>query len=259
VAGQWLICDAGTGLRLLGVDWLARNPRANAIHLFLSHTHFDHIQGFPFFAPAFHREVTITVYDPTEQGQMRNRLMGQLVPEYCPVLPQYLSATIESKRFSERMTLSPSLSVEAWQQGHPGVSWGYAFEANGRRVVYATDNELDARLLNPNPLELTDQSQRQFPPELVARYRDADLVIADAQYTTEEYSRRAGWGHARMPTTVDLAIAANVKRLVLFHHDPQHDDGLMDDLVLQARERAANASTHLDVCAAIEGSTLIVD
>jgi ribonuclease BN (tRNA processing enzyme) len=184
--------------------------------------------------------------------------MGQLVPEYCPVLPQYLAATIDSQRFSQTANISSALSVQAWQQPHPGVSWGYAFESQGRRVVYATDNELDAELLNPRPRELTEDEERQFSQHVLARYRDADLVIADAQYTTEEYRRRAGWGHARIATTVDLAVAANVKRLALFHHDPQHDDGLMDDLVLQARARAAQKSTRLEVCAAVEGVTLTV-
>lgn len=257
-AGEWLLCDAGTGLRPLGLDWTKRDRPAKSAHLFLSHTHFDHIQGFAFFAPAFNKDVTITVHDPTERGLMRERLLGQLLPDYCPVMPEHMVATIVSRRFERQMSLTADLSVRAWPQPHPGVSWAYAFESRGRRIIYATDNELDAELLNPNRAELSDDGERQFAPELVERYRDADLVIADAQYTTAEYQRRVGWGHPRIATVVDLAIAANVERLVLSHHDPQHDDSLMDDLVLQARARAAARSSRLEVSAAIEGAVVTV-
>ena len=258
VAGHWLICDAGTGLRPLGLDWLTRDPRPKSFDLFLSHTHFDHIQGFPFFIPAFHDDVTIAVHDPTELGSMRERLMGQLVPDYCPVMPEYIAATIESRPFKHQVALGPDLIVRAWALPHPSVSWAYAFESQGRRIVYATDNELDAQLLNPRPAELSDDTERLFAPDVVAHYADADLLIADAQYTSQEYQRRVGWGHPRLATVVDLAIAANVKQLALFHHDPQHDDELMDHLVLQARERAANKGTRLEVFAAIEGASLTV-
>jgi phosphoribosyl 1,2-cyclic phosphodiesterase len=258
VAGRWILCDAGTGLRALGLDWLERERPAKAIELFLSHTHFDHIQGFTFFAPAFRKDVTITVYDPTEQGSMRDRLLGQLLPEYCPVMPEHIGAKIESRRFKEQLALGTELLVRAWPQPHPAISWAYAFESRGRRIIYATDNELDAQLLNPGAADLSDDSERRFPPELIERYRDADLVIADAQYTSAEYKTRVGWGHPRFATVVDLALAANVKRLALSHHDPQHDDDLLDDLVLQARARAAAKSTRLEVFAAIEGATVTV-
>lgn len=255
---HWILCDAGTGLRPLGLDWFTRQRANKQVQLFLSHTHFDHIQGFAFFGPAFRKDVTITVHDPTDAGVMRNRLLGQLAPEYCPVMPEHMAARIESRRFEQQMTLGADLRVRAWAQPHPGGSWAYSFESHGRRIVYATDNELDAQLLNPNPVELGDDAERQFPPELIERYRDADLVIADAQYTTEEYRTRVGWGHPRIATVVDLALACNVKRLALSHHDPQHDDDRMDDLVLQARARAAASSTRLDVFAAIEGETIVL-
>ena len=259
VDGQWLVCDAGTGLRLLGLDWRERPSPPKQVHLFLSHSHFDHIQGFPFFAPVFHKDVSITIHDPTGHGdQMRERLFGQLVPEYCPVSTEHLAATIESRPFRHRLSLGPELSVQTWEQPHPSVSWGYAFESRGRRVVYATDSELDAQLLGANPTDLSDDQGRQFAPEVLSHYRDADLLIADAQYTTDEYRCRVGWGHPRLATVVDLAIEARVRRLALFHHDPQRDDDQVDQLVLQARNRVAEKRASLDVFAAVEGAEIIV-
>ncbi len=259
VDGQWLICDAGTGLRLLGLDWRKRPLPPKSVHLFLSHSHFDHIQGFPFFAPVFHADVSITLHDPTGRGDlMRERLFGQLVPEYCPVSTEHLAANVASRPFQDSLSLGPQLSVQTWQQPHPGASWGYAFESRGRRVVYATDSELDAELLNSNSAELADDQGRQFAPEVLRHYRDADLLIADSQYTTEEYRRRVGWGHPRLVTVVDLAIEARVRRLALFHHDPQREDDQLDQLVLQARNRVAEKRASLEVFAATEGAEITV-
>ena len=258
-AGHLLICDAGTGLRLLGLDWRDRAAPAKSVHLFLSHSHFDHIQGFPFFAPVFVKDVTITVHDPTgTHDLMRQRLLGQLVPEYCPVSTEYLSATIEAQPLMRTLTLGTDLSVATWEQPHPGGSYGYRFESRGRRVVYATDCELDAQLLNPRPTELTDAESRQFAAAVLNHYRDADLLIADAQYTSDEYKRRVGWGHPRLATVVNLALQARVKRLALFHHDPQRDDQQVTDLVVQARNRVVAAHGTLDVFAAAEGAQISV-
>ena len=222
---HFVICDAGTGLRSLGLDWATRADPPKLVHLFLSHTHFDHIQGFPFFAPVFRKDVTIYLYDPTGRaGSIRDRILGQMVPEYCPVATHDLCATIVAMPFDRHVTIGSKLKVQAFKQAHPGDSWGYAFEAEHKRIIYATDSELDLQLRNPDTHALGPGEERSFAPEVLAFYKDSDLVIADAQYSDEEYETRRGWGHARYITVVDLAIAARVRQLALFHHDPRHSD-----------------------------------
>jgi phosphoribosyl 1,2-cyclic phosphodiesterase len=254
---QFIVCDAGTGLRPLGLDWLHRATHPTDVHLFLSHTHFDHIQGFPFFAPVFQRDVTVFLYDPSGRADSnRDRILGQMAPAYCPVSLRDLAANIVSVPFERRMTLGSDLAVEAVPQVHPGGSWGYAFEHAGMRLVYATDSELDMQLLNAKSDNLGPEDARRFAPEVLALYDNADFVIADAQYSDEEYALRRGWGHARFNTVVDLAIAARVRRLALFHHDPHHTDSEMDQLVEQARARARRREADLEIFAAMEGASI---
>ena len=255
-----VVCDAGTGLRSLGLDWLERPQPQATVHLFLSHTHFDHIQGFPFFAPVFRKDVTINLYDPTGRSDSnRERLLGQMVPEYCPVATHHLAARIDSVPFSHRMNLAAGVSVQALEQDHPGGSWGYAFECEGQRVVYATDSELDAQLLNADSAHIAPEEERIFAPEVLAFFKNADLVVADAQYTDEEYQTRRGWGHARFITVVDLAIAARVRQLALFHHDPRHTDADMDAILKQARERARQRGSDVKIVCAVEGEQITLE
>jgi len=255
--GLTLICDSGTGIRSLGLDWLARSERPLQLHLVLSHTHFDHIQGFPFFAPIFNKDVTLTLHTPkSRRGSVRDRIFGMLVPDYCPVGVRELAAQIVEVPFDRHVKLADNLELEALEQVHPGGSFGYALEHAGKRIVYATDSELDARLLNANSAALSPDDERRFPPEVSQFYENADLVIADAQYTDEEYVTRRGWGHPRFTTVVDLAITARVRRLALFHHDPRRSDADMDAVVEQARKRARSRGASLEIFGAVEGNAL---
>ena len=254
IDGQTVICDAGSGIRMLGIDWVKREPRPREIHLIVSHTHFDHILGFPFFAPLFRKDVTLYLHAPEgQEGSLRERLFGMLVPHYCPVSVRNLAANIIEVPFDQRAKLTDHVVLESVAQDHPGGSFGYALQQNGQRIVYATDSELDARLLNANGAELKPEDERRFAPEVLNFYRDADLVIADAQYTDEEYVSRQGWGHPRFITVVDLAITARARRLALFHHDPRHSDADMDAILAQARRHAARRGAKVEIFAAVEG------
>ena len=260
VGQRLIVCDAGTGLRSLGLDLLQRPRRSTEVHLLLSHTHFDHIQGFPFFAPVFQKDVTIYLYDPTSRADsFRDRILGQMAPAYCPVALRDLAATIETVTFDRRISIGSDLTVDTVKQIHPGASWGYSFEHAGLKLIYATDSELDAQLLNEDGENLGPEAERRFAPEVLAFYREADLVIADAQYTDEEYRSRRGWGHARFNTVVDLAVAARVRRLALFHHDPRHTDAQMDGILEQARERARRHGAKVEIFAALEGAEVSLE
>jgi phosphoribosyl 1,2-cyclic phosphodiesterase len=197
------------------------------------------------------------LHDPAgNSGTLRQRMLGQMVPEYCPVAVRNIRANIISVPFDQSVTIEHGIHVETIKQPHPGGSWGYAFEHAEQRIVYATDSELDALLLDPQSTDFSPRDDRRFPPELLAFFEDTDLLIADAQYTDEEYEVRRGWGHARFSTVVDLAMAARAKQLALFHHDPLHSDAQMDRIVTEARNRAREGSCRLEIFAAEEGSTV---
>jgi phosphoribosyl 1,2-cyclic phosphodiesterase len=169
-----------------------------------------------------------------------------------------LAAQIVEVPFERRTNLSARLQLEAIKQIHPGGSWGYAIRHEGKRIVYATDSELDLQLLDANSITLSADDERHFPAEILQFYDDADLVIADAQYTDEEYVPRRGWGHPRFVTVVDLAVTARVRRLALFHHDPRHSDAEMDQILEQARQRARQRGSDVEIFAAAEGLALEV-
>lgn len=255
-----LICDAGTGLRKLGAELLRRSSPVVA-HLFLSHPHWDHIQGFPFFTPAYVPTTTLYVYCVSGgQERLRELLSGQMQPDYFPVRFSDLGARIERRDLHSGANQVEGVRVSTIPLHHPGTSFGFAFEHDGAKVVYATDNEIDQTFPDPAKVQDDLDAPRPIPAALVEFVRDADLLIADGQYTDEEYPAKAGWGHARATTLVDLAIAADVKQLAIYHHDPQHDDAQVDAMVENCRRRAERlGGAGLQIFGAREGFELRIE
>ncbi len=252
-----LIFDAGTGLRELGVQLQRGPPKPLTLHLFLSHPHWDHIQGFPFFGPAYAQGTTLYVYGPSDDDKNYQLLSGQMSNAYFPVRFSDLGANIVSRSFSGPRVKLDGVTVTAFGQRHPGGSVGFRVDHEGRSVVFATDSELDLLLLDPRVVERDKGALRRLPAELVTAVQGADLLIADAQYTDDEYVQRVGWGHPRATTAVDLAVQAGARRLALTHHDPMHGDRDVEQLVLECRERAeVTHGAELEVFAAREGVTL---
>jgi phosphoribosyl 1,2-cyclic phosphodiesterase len=248
------ICDGGTGLRELGLDLLTRGrPRLEA-HLFFSHMHWDHIQGFPFFVPAYSPSSDLYVYEVAAgEDRVQRLLHGQMRSEYFPVTFADLGARILGGHFEGgRIGIGP-MTVRCLEQIHPGRSFAYSFEAGGRKIVYATDSELDFSIQNRDAADRDPETLRRLPDELLAFVADADLLIADGQYTDEEYPKKIGWGHARANTVADLARQAGVKQCAIFHHDPMHSDALVDDKVRLAKERLERAAHDCVVFGAREG------
>jgi phosphoribosyl 1,2-cyclic phosphodiesterase len=257
VGDRLLICDAGTGLRELGLDLQARGITPIRGHFFFSHTHWDHIQGFPFFSPIYDPANTFTIYgEPGEDNRVHRLLSGQMRAEYFPVDFHQLASTLLKGTLNEDVNDIDGVRVKTWAQPHPGGSVAYSFEAEGAKVVYATDSELDERLLNAEDVERNPAVMRQLPQDLLDFVADADLLIADAQYTDEEYPSHVGWGHARASTTVDLALQGRVRQLALFHHDPMQSDRDMDAKVNTCRDRAAANGSDLVIFGAREGLEL---
>lgn len=155
-------------------------------------------------------------------------------------------------------SLTTSLSAVS-EQRHPGGSYAYSFEKNGHKVVYATDNEIDLTLLDTEQVLRDPKSARLLPPAFVEFCRGADLLIADGQYTDEEYPKYVGWGHARATTVVDLAVAAGVRQLAIYHHDPMQSDRDVESKIEMCRQRASRFNSPLFIFAAREGIELKVD
>jgi phosphoribosyl 1,2-cyclic phosphodiesterase len=236
---ELLVFDGGTGLRLLGKSLLPRVPLT--LHLFFSHVHWDHIQGFPFFAPAFIPGNTIHMYGGAQvAGHLESAMVGQMESPNFPVHLEQLPATL---RFHDLIAgavveLAPDLRVRCAAGNHPGGVLAYRIEHAGRSVVYVTDHE---------PID------GQQPGAIVDLAQGADLLIYDCMYTPEEYRgqkdgiSRVGWGHSTFEVGAALARSADVGELILFHHDPDQSDRDVDDK--EARTRALFAASR----AATEG------
>ncbi len=256
--GVLFVLDAGTGLRELGLELAERDEPLEA-HLLFSHTHWDHIQGFPFFQPAYKTNTRLNVYEiEREHPRFTQLLLGQMRSEYFPFEFSALGSQIVSRSFIQDMTTVDGVRLSVMRQHHPGGSFGHRLEFSGERVVYATDNELDLALLAPDEAVEHPERLRRLPQKLLEFAEGAALLIADAQYSDEEYATHRGWGHSRITTAVDFAIEAKVRRLALFHHDPLHGDREIDHLVALARGRAASLGGQLEVFAAREGASLSI-
>jgi len=256
-----LIFDCGTGARALGAALIASAPQPVRASILLGHTHWDHIQGFPFFAPIFTSGNTISVYAP-EGGHrtLHNTLAGQMEYTYFPVELDQLPATIVAHDLVEGTYEIGGARVLTQYLHHPAITLGYRVEAEGLAVVYLTDHE-----------PFFDQLwQAGAPPGQIASIlhegdrrhalfmRGADLVIHDAQYTPEEYPSKKNWGHSHFAYVVEIAAAAGVRRVALTHHDPGHDDIFLTKLERQARAVAARCGSPIEVFCAYEGCEVVL-
>ncbi len=261
-AGETLIFDCGTGVRLLGAELLAKATKAISASLLLGHTHWDHIQGFPFFAPAFIPGNKIDVYAPKGgQRSLQEILTGQMEFAYFPVELSQLPAIIDYHDLDEGTHTIANTRISTQFLHHPALTLGYRIECDGVVVVYITDHEPFAATLwrsgaEPGHVDsILHEGDRRH-----ARFMaDADLVVHDAQYTPEEYSAKKNWGHSPYDYVVEIAAAAGVRRLALTHHDPTHNDAFLTELEEKAREVARRCGSDIDVFCAYEGYTAVIE
>jgi phosphoribosyl 1,2-cyclic phosphodiesterase len=252
-----LIFDAGTGIRNLGLELTEGSPTPGlSLHLFLSHTHWDHIQGLPFFQPAYLKDTNLTIYgSPRKERFLASILEGLMDFEYFPVGMSSFSADITIREISREPIELGGLRVD-WQEQvyHPGGSVRYRLSANRKKIIYATDVELN-HIFRPAGSSQEHKALAQDYLEFISR---ADLLIADGQYTDEEYEGKVGWGHTSIDLLLDVAAQAQVKQLAVFHHDPQHSDTFLDELWMRNRSRYHAAHKEMDIFWAREGLTLAV-
>jgi phosphoribosyl 1,2-cyclic phosphodiesterase/GAF domain-containing protein len=252
-AGTLVVLDCGTGIHELGQSLTRDGGRVDG-HLLVGHTHWDHIQGLPFFAPLFGPDNVWHVYGPRGlDTSIDHALAGQMQYTYFPVQLLEFDATIEYHDLVEGQFEFDDVVVTTQYLHHPALTLGFRIEADGVTVVYSTDHEPTA---DPAPgadrVEDLDRQEAQH----VTFLRDADLVIHDSQYLAAEFPAKQGWGHSTVEYAVDVATAAGARRLALFHQDPTRTDDQVDALVELARARARASGFAGEVFAAAEGMTI---
>jgi phosphoribosyl 1,2-cyclic phosphodiesterase len=244
--GMRLIFDAGSGIRLLGTDLVEKGP--NQIHIFLTHFHWDHIQGFPFFAPLYDEEDTIKVVGPKQQDiDVQNLFAGQMGPIYFPVPFSVVAAAMEFEHLNAGTYEIGDAVLSVMRVKHPSFVLGYRIEVGGKAICFIPDNEMEGTGYEVG--EGWQQRIRDF-------VGDADLLIHDAMYTEEEYRARAGWGHSTFEQSVRLAEEGGVERLLLFHHDPVRSDDELDVIVSRLRDESLARGSGLELDAAAEGADI---
>lgn len=251
------ICDGGTGLRELGTDLMTRGLKSITGHFLYSHTHWDHIQGFPFFTPAYLPSSTFHVYGTAEGDRRTYELLsGQMRSDYFPVDFGELRSNIVASHLDGGHRVIDGVAVNYFEQHHPGRSWAYSFVKDGVKIVYATDNEIDLTFPHPDGKLHEPEAPRPIPEVFKKFCHGADLLISDGQYFDDEYEKKVGWGHPRATTVVDLALQSEVKQVAIFHHDPMHSDADVDRKIALCKERAAKVNRNLQVFGAREGLEL---
>ena len=247
--GQIIILDAGTGLRLLGQQLLAEfENRPLELTLLLTHTHWDHIQGLPFFLPVYKplSHLRILGYEGARHG-LEVVLAGQMASPFFPVALREVPANLRIEELKQmRFQIGP-VRVQAGVANHPGKCFGYRLFTSGGSVAFFPDNEV--RLEETTAMGRANQ-------EMVDFLRDTDVLIMDTQFDAEEYRQHTGWGHGCLDAVVELALRAEVRTLCLFHYDPDHDDARISQMLAHARQIVAARKGKLHVEAAREGMTI---
>jgi phosphoribosyl 1,2-cyclic phosphodiesterase len=244
-----VILDSGSGIRELGVRLIqTKATHSRVIHLFLTHAHWDHIQGFPFFPPLYDPEDQIKVVGPKQKDiDVQNLFAGQMGPIYFPVPFNVVAATMEFQHLNEGGYQVGDAALDVIRVKHPSYVLGYRIRIAGQVICFVPDNEIEGDIY-----PVGQDWERRFKSFV----EGADLLIHDSMYTDEEYAGRSGWGHSTFSQALRLAEDAGVKRLLFFHHDPTRSDGELDTVVAKLRDGALARGSRLEVDAAAEGVEL---
>lgn len=260
--GEIIILDAGSGMRALGIS-LEEEFKARPIKLtvLISHTHWDHIQGLPFFLPAYNSKNSLRVlgYEGASAG-LRTILRSQMETSVFPVSLQDMPSALLIEELKEMDFSIGRVRVQAHFVNHPGICVGYRLFTSNGSIAYLPDNEpyevlkvalAEREKSDPEEARVYAVAARN---KLVKFLQGVDILIIDSQYTDDEYLQKVGWGHGSLSSVVSLALDAGVRKLFLFHHDPNRDDKAVDGMVEAARMLVLESGKPVEVDAAREGS-----
>jgi phosphoribosyl 1,2-cyclic phosphodiesterase len=270
--GPLIIIDAGTGIRRLGKEMMKGefgHGRGTA-HLLISHTHWDHIQGLPFFAPFYVAGNSFFIYArQRDDTHLRAVFNSQTMDPYFPVTFDALKADIAFRELVEGTRFEiDGVKIGCTRLNHPWIAMAYRLDCDGGSVVYVTDTapftdillEHEFIKVAPKPGDpLSDEDRDKLSAMydgVVGLCKDADVVIYDTQFTQDEYRQRPHWGHSTPDNALEVARAANVKKLVLFHHDPARTDDAQDAITREYQDRAKELGMSTEVLSAFEQMTI---
>lgn len=243
VEGTHVILDMGSGLRALGMDLLTKDfgTKSDEMFVFISHTHWDHIQGLPFFVPAYLEGNTINFYSP--HVRLQDKLEMQQYTQYFPVSLAEMGAQFNYHHMQEKLKYNISnFKVSSMRLNHPNNSYAFKIEYKDKKIVYATDSEFNDQSLD-------------FLKHCIDFFHQADVLIFDSQYTSKESFEKLHWGHSSANTAIDIGLKSEVQRLVFFHHDPAYSDKKLSALyreVLHYRDMVSK-NTNIELMPAYDG------
>ncbi len=262
--GEIIVLDAGSGIRPLGIALEKEfSTQPIKLSLLITHAHWDHIQGLPFFAPAYEKknEIRVRGYDGVDTSF--GEIMGEpMKAPFFPIAMRELSAKVDIKKLTEMEFSAGKVQVRAMFVNHPGVCAGYRLFTSAGSIAFVPDHEPYRFLHSARANKMSPEQAKKTATEeriaLIEFLHGSDILILDAQYTDAEYESHVGWGHGSISSAVSLALDAEVRRLFLFHHDPGHDDRMVDVMVDDARRLIRKSGKDLKVDGAREGEEILL-
>ncbi|MEN3038452.1 MAG: MBL fold metallo-hydrolase [Candidatus Kryptonium sp.] len=255
-----IILDSGTGIKNLG-NYLIRKGESIKAYIMITHPHWDHIQGFPFFKPLFISGNEFTIVGSGARTKTLEQIVAdQMDRVYFPVRLSELKATIKFLQVGEEEFKIYDATVQTIYVNHPGFTLGYRITYDNKTIVYISDNEPFDREITPylfnwekEVIERFDKISGDPNKRIFEFVKGADLLIHDTTYTPEEYVEKVGWGHSHYLFTLRVAHEGNVKRLLLFHHDHTHTDNMIDEIYEHCKNEVKKKKYKFDLLVASEG------